>query len=79
MEVPQEARPANDFFTVPTANFRLLYVFLILRHERRRIVHFNVTPIRLPVGILTALTVNPVERLFSGRMWSSGWTGRESR
>ena len=32
-----------DFFTVPTATFRILYVFLVLSHERRRIVHFNVT------------------------------------
>ncbi len=30
-----------DFFTVPTATFRILYVFVILRHERREIVHFN--------------------------------------
>jgi transposase InsO family protein len=32
-----------DFFTVPTAAFRILYVFLVLRHERREVVHFNVT------------------------------------
>jgi putative transposase len=32
-----------DFFTVPTATFRILYVFLVLAHERRRVVHFNVT------------------------------------
>jgi transposase InsO family protein len=32
-----------DFFVVPTATFRVLYVFLVLEHERRRIVHFNVT------------------------------------
>ncbi len=32
-----------DFFTVPTATFRILYVFVILHHERREIVHFNVT------------------------------------
>jgi putative transposase len=32
-----------DFFTVPTATFRVLYVFIVLRHERRRVVHFNVT------------------------------------
>ena len=32
-----------DFFTVPTATFRILYVFLVLRHERREVVHFNVT------------------------------------
>ena len=33
-----------DFFTVPTISFRILYVFLVLSHERRRVVHFNVTP-----------------------------------
>ena len=32
-----------DFFVVPTATFRVLYVFLVLEHERRCIVHFNVT------------------------------------
>ncbi len=32
-----------DFFVVPTATFRLLYVFVVLANERRRIVHFNVT------------------------------------
>jgi putative transposase len=32
-----------DFFVVPTATFRILYVFLVLEHERRRILHFNVT------------------------------------
>ncbi len=34
---------AIDFFVVPTATFRVLYTFVILRHDRRRIVHFNVT------------------------------------
>ncbi len=32
-----------DFFTVPTVTFRVLFVFVILAHERRRIIHFNVT------------------------------------
>ena len=32
-----------DFFTVPTISFQVLYVFLVLAHDRRRIVHFNVT------------------------------------
>jgi len=32
-----------DFFTVPTATFQILYVFLVLRHGRREVVHFNVT------------------------------------
>ena len=32
-----------DFFTVPTIRFQLLYVFLVLAHDRRRILHFNVS------------------------------------
>jgi len=32
-----------DFFTVPTVRFRVLYVFLVLAHDRRRILHFAVT------------------------------------
>jgi transposase InsO family protein len=32
-----------DFFTVPTVGFQILYVLLVLAHERRRIVHFAVT------------------------------------
>ncbi|MCP4753152.1 MAG: helix-turn-helix domain-containing protein, partial [Proteobacteria bacterium] len=32
-----------DFFTVPTAGFRVRYVHVILNHERRKVVHFNVT------------------------------------
>jgi putative transposase len=32
-----------DFFTVPTIRFQILYVFLVLAHERRRILHFGVT------------------------------------
>src|SRR5438132_1597470 len=32
-----------DFFVVPTATFRILYVFVVLLHHRRRVVHFNVT------------------------------------
>jgi transposase InsO family protein len=32
-----------DFFVVPTIRFQILYVFLVLAHERRRILHFAVT------------------------------------
>jgi transposase InsO family protein len=32
-----------DFFTVPTATFRVLFVFLVLGNQRREILHFNVT------------------------------------
>jgi transposase InsO family protein len=38
-----KAMASIDFFTVPTATFRVLYVFVVLIHERRRVVHFNVT------------------------------------
>lgn len=39
----REAIAAMDFFTVHTATFKLLYCFFILSHDRRRILHFNVT------------------------------------
>ena len=34
---------AIDFFTVPSATFKILFVFVVLSHNRRRVVHFNVT------------------------------------
>ena len=34
---------AADFFVVPTATYRLLFVLVILAHERRRVVHVAVT------------------------------------
>ena len=41
-----------DFFTVPTIRFQVLYVFLVLAHDRRRLLHFNVTA--HPTGEWTA-------------------------
>jgi transposase InsO family protein len=35
---------AIDLFVVATVSFRLLSCFIVLRHDRRRVVHFNVTP-----------------------------------
>ena len=32
-----------DFFTVPTVTFRVLFVFVVLSHYRRRVVYLNVT------------------------------------
>ena len=32
-----------DFFTVPTATFRVLYVLIVLAHHRRRVLHLNLT------------------------------------
>ena len=39
----REAIAAMDFFTVPTITFGVLYCFFIIRHDRRHILHFNVT------------------------------------
>ena len=44
----REAIAAMDFFTVPTITFGVLYCFFIIGHDRRRILHFNVT--RHPTG-----------------------------
>jgi hypothetical protein len=40
---PQDRLVGMDFFTVPTVTFGLLWVFVVLHHERRRVVHFAVT------------------------------------
>jgi len=34
-----------DFFVVPTVLFKVLFVFVVMAHERRRVVHINVTDI----------------------------------
>jgi cellulose biosynthesis protein BcsQ len=34
---------ALDFFTVPTATFKVLFVLVVLSHDRRRILQFNAT------------------------------------
>ena len=39
----REAIAAIDFFTVPTITFSSLYCFFVISHDRRRILHFNVT------------------------------------
>jgi len=32
-----------DFFTVPTITMKVLFVFIVLEHHRRQVLHFNVT------------------------------------
>ena len=39
----RDDRTSHGRFTVPTISFRILYVFVVLAHERRRVVYFNVT------------------------------------
>jgi hypothetical protein len=44
---------ALGFFVVPTVTYKVLFVLLILAHERRRVVHFNieaVRPLPIPIG-----------------------------
>ncbi|MFK7991858.1 MAG: integrase core domain-containing protein [Sandaracinaceae bacterium] len=73
---------------MPTATFRLLYVFVVLTHERRLVVHFNVTdgpPARFTgQQIIHAFPYNEAPRLllrdrdaiygreFGGRVCSMG-------
>jgi transposase InsO family protein len=39
---------AVGFFTVPTVTLKVLFVFVVLAHHRRRVVHFNVTEAPTP-------------------------------
>ncbi len=32
-----------DFFTVPTITMKVLFVFIVLEHRRRQVLHFNIT------------------------------------
>ena len=40
---PSRGIAAMDFFTVPTLTFGVLYCFFVIGHDRRKILHFNVT------------------------------------
>jgi len=39
----REVLAAMDFFTVPTMTFRMLTVWFLIHHGRRKIVHFDIT------------------------------------
>ena len=41
---------AVDMFVVATATFRLLYALVVLGHNRRRVIHFDVTQIPHKTG-----------------------------
>jgi hypothetical protein len=34
---------AVDFLVVPTIRFKMLFIFVVLSHDRRKVIHFNVT------------------------------------
>ena len=54
---------AIDFFTVPTAHLRVLFVLVVLAHHRRRVLHYNVT--QHP----TAIVLAPDGRLWCGAIF----------
>ena len=33
---------AVDFLVVPTIRFKMLFIFVVLSHDRRKVIHFNV-------------------------------------
>ena len=53
----REAIAAMDLFTVPTLTFGVLYCFFVIDHERRKILHLNVT--RNPNALWVALQLLP--------------------
>ena len=44
-----------DFFSVPTLNFKIVYVLVVIEHHRRKVIHFNVT--KHPTSFWTAQQV----------------------
>jgi transposase InsO family protein len=69
---------AVDFFIVPTVAFRVLYVFLVLAHERRKILHFNITDSPSAAWTAQQLTeafpyTNPPRYLLRDRDGIYGW------
>jgi hypothetical protein len=59
----REAIAAMDFFTVPTISFGVLYCFFVISHDRRRILHVNVTKHPTSGWIYVSSTRTPVRPL----------------
>jgi putative transposase len=51
----REALAAMDFFTVPTVTFRILTVWFLIHHGRRKIVHFDITEHPTAVWVIQQL------------------------
>src|SRR5882724_6962462 len=71
----REAIAAMDFFTVPTITFSSLYCFFVISHDRRRILHFNITKHPTSSWIVQqlrgSLRVNPLRTSFESP-WQNG-------
>ena len=67
----QDALVGMDFFTVPTVTFRLLWILVVLHHERRRVLHFAVTDLPEARWIVQQLgRHSPSRRLRVTRFWT---------
>jgi hypothetical protein len=66
----REVITAMDFFTVPTLTFRVLYCFFIIEHDRRKILHFNVTE-HPPLD--SAATERSISGILSVPLRDPGW------
>ena len=64
-----------DFFVVPTATFSLLFAFVVLHHERRRIVHLGVTHL----GVTTKSGIATVAWCWRSRSAKRGKGSRGTR
>ena len=68
---------AIDFFTVPTATFRILFAFVVLRHDRRMVIHFNVTAHptaqRTAQQLIEAFGYDEAPRFLVRESGSCGW------
>jgi hypothetical protein len=62
-----------DVFTVHSATFRVLFVLLVLSHDRRRIVHFSVT-----ANPNAAWTAQQIVQVWSAPAAQDGFFGRDS-
>jgi len=60
-----------DFFIVPTTTFRVLFVFIVLAHDRRRIIHFDVT--EHPTAQWTAQQIVEAFPFDTAQLSDSGW------
>jgi homeodomain-containing protein len=68
---------ACDFFVAVTARFQLLYVFVLIHHGSRRLVHFNVTA--HPTAALDAATDEGRGRLRAGLRLPAPRSGQHLR
>jgi len=65
-----------DFLVVPTINFRLLFVLVVLRHERRQLISLSVTDYPTSEWIARQITeAFPWDSATSARAYKKGRIG----